>query len=69
MWLTVTDYFNRPQIDEAFTKLKEKGINQEDYDIKVNKHIWPTEKERSLRSCSSSEAQSRLVPTHRDLAC
>jgi hypothetical protein len=43
----VTDYFNRSQIDDAFAKLKEKGINQEDYDIKVNNHIWPTEKEKS----------------------
>ena len=45
--ITVTDYFNRSQIDEAFAKLKEKGINQEDYDIKVNNHIWPIEKEKS----------------------
>ena len=30
--ITVTDYFNRSQIDEAFAKLKEKGINQEDYE-------------------------------------
>lgn len=45
--INVTDYFNRSQIDDAFSKLQEKGISLTDYDIKVNNYIWPTEQEKA----------------------
>lgn len=45
--ITVTDYFNWSQINDAFNRLKKKGISLTDYDIKVNNRIWPTEEEKA----------------------
>lgn len=53
--IKVTDFFDKTHIDEAFAKLKEKGISPEDYDIRINNQIWPTEKEINgglVKKCS-----------------